>query len=397
MNVKRIFWILFLLNLLNYIDRQVLYAVFPLLQKDLSLSDMELGALASVFMLVYMCYAPIVGYFAAHTPKKYWISASAFLWSMATLACGAVKNYTGLLMARGLCGAGESGFTTLAQPLLAEHYPKEKRATILSLFSLALPIGAALGYLLGGILGAHVGWRAAFYWVGIPGIILGILALIWLKEATPAAVPVKPNWANYKELLQNKSFLWICLAHAMVTFVMGGLSAWMPTYFTRYLGLTVQQAGSIFGLCVVVSGAVGTYVGGKWADLLLKRTPNAYYHIMKIGFLGAFLGAIGGLNTSSVPLALLCISVAIICLFLPLGPIAAALVHVTKRPVRPMAFAVNIFMIHILGDALSPTLIGSWSTSWGLKTAVFLALLAIIPGLGFSWLAQQKEQKHSSL
>lgn len=390
MNAKRIFWILFLLNLFNYIDRQMLYALFPLLQEDLALSDVQLGALASIFMLVYMCYAPVVGYFAAHTPRRYWIGASAFLWSAATMACGAVKNYSGLLLARGLCGAGESGFTTLAQPLLAEHYPKEKRATILSLFSLALPIGAALGYLLGGVLGTQVGWRVAFYWVGAPGVILGALALLWLREDAAVSTPVKPNWKNYKALLQNKPFLWICLAHAMITFIMGGLSAWMPTYFTRYLGLSVQQAGSVFGICVIVSGAIGTYVGGKWADYLLKRSENAYYSIMKIGLWGAFLGVVLELAIPCIWLSIGCISLAIACLFLPLGPIAAALVNVTEQPVRPMAFAVNIFIIHILGDALSPTLIGGWSGVWGLKTAVFLASLAVFPGLGFVHLAQSK-------
>ena len=384
MNIKRVFWILFLLNLLNYIDRQVLYAVFPLLQADLSLTDGQLGMLASVFMLVYMAYAPVVGYFAARTPRRYWIGGSALLWSMATLACATVKNYAALLTARGVLGAGEAGFTTLAQPFLAEQYPQKKRATILALFSLALPVGAALGYVLGGILGAQIGWRAAFGWVGVPGIFLGWLAIRFLREpAGRTQVSSKPDWRSYKQFLHNKPFIWICLAHAMITFMMGGFSAWMPTYFTRYLGFNVQQAGFIFGCCVVMSGAVGTYLGGKWADALLTNHRDAYFRVMRFGIWGALLTGIAGLFAPATWISVLCIGLAVAFLFLPLGPVAAALVAVTQAEVRAMAFAINIFVIHLLGDALSPVLIGQWSVQWGLKTAMALALVAAIPGLVF--------------
>ena len=384
MNIKRVFWILFLLNLLNYIDRQVLYAVFPLLQADLSLTDGQLGMLASVFMLVYMAYAPVVGYFAARTPRRYWIGGSALLWSMATLACATVKNYAALLTARGVLGAGEAGFTTLAQPFLAEQYPKEKRATILALFGLALPVGAALGYFLGGVIGGAWGWRAAFLWVGLPGALLGILAFSWLREPTrEAAAAEKPGWREYIQLFHNKPFVWICLTHAMVTFMMGGISSWMPTYFTRYLGLNVGQAGAIFGVCVVMSGAVGTYLGGKWADALLTNHRDAYFRVMRFGIWGALLTGIAGLFAPATWISVLCIGLAVAFLFLPLGPVAAALVAVTQAEVRAMAFAINIFVIHLLGDALSPVLIGQWSAQWGLKTAMALALVAAIPGLVF--------------
>ena len=387
MNAKRIFLILFLLNLLNYLDRQILYAVFPLLKKELFLSDVQLGALASAFMLVYMCYAPVVGYFASRTPRRYWIGFSAVMWSVATFACGFVKNYAGLLTARSACGAGEAGFTTLAQPFLAEHYPKEKRATVLALFGLALPVGAALGYFLGGILGMKVGWRAAFMWVGVPGMILGLLAFWGLREPSVQASNRKPGLKEYILLFKNKPFLWVCLAHTAVTFVMGGLSAWMPTYFTRYLAMDVGQAGTVFGVLVITGGAVGTFVGGKWADRLLTHHKAAYYCVMKAGVLGALLFGLFGLFTTHIPVVMVCVGLAVACLFLPLGPIAAALVSVTEVSVRPMAFAANIFVIHILGDALSPVLIGQAADVWGLKSAVMLALVA--GGIVGTWSVRQ--------
>jgi MFS family permease len=298
---------------------------------------------------------------------------------MATMACAFVKNYAGLLVARSACGAGEAGFTTLAQPFLAEHYPQEKRATVLSVFGLALPVGAALGYLLGGILGARFGWRAAFIWVGLPALVLGVIALSALKEPLEQVRPTKPGLREYGQLFKNKPFVWICLAHAMVTFVMGGLSAWMPTYFTRYYAMDVGQAGTVFGVLVIVSGAAGTYVGGKWADRLLVREQDAYYRVMRTGLAGAFLFALGGIFIPCLPAAVLSVGFAVACLFMPLGPIAAALVKVTQQAVRPMAFAANIFLIHILGDALSPVLIGQAADWWGLKTAVVLSVVIAVP------------------
>ncbi|MBO5911527.1 MAG: MFS transporter, partial [Elusimicrobiaceae bacterium] len=176
MKIKRLFIILFCLNLLNYIDRQVLYSVFPLLQTDLNLSDLQLGTLASAFMVVYMCYAPVMGYLADRFNRPKLIAWSALLWSGATLACGLAKNYVSLLIPRAFIGVGEGGFTTIAQPFLAEHAPKEKHAPLLAAFGLALPIGSALGYVLGGVVGGHWGWRIAFMVAGIPGVLLAILA-----------------------------------------------------------------------------------------------------------------------------------------------------------------------------------------------------------------------------
>ena len=209
MNPKRLFWILFSLNLFNYIDRQVLFSVFPLIQTDLHITDFQLGTLASVFMIVYMCYAPVVGFFADRHPRQYWIAASAFLWSVATFLSGLAQNYASLLTARAAIGIGEGGFTTIAQPFLAEQYPKNKRATILAYFGLALPAGAALGYLFGGVIGASWGWRAAFMLVGAPGLLLALLAFFTIKDREHRLLDnrKKPGLGQYLALLKNKSFI----------------------------------------------------------------------------------------------------------------------------------------------------------------------------------------------
>ena len=392
---KRLFIILFLLNLFNYIDRQVLYAVFPLVQTDLHLSDFQLGTLASVFMLVYMCYAPICGYLADRKNRPHLIAVSALIWSVATLAGGAAKNFAHLLAARGAVGIGEGGFTTIAQPFLAEHYPKEKHAWLLGLFGLALPLGSALGYILGGIIGQTWGWRLAFMSVSIPGMLLALLAWFLPDKARlpKTSNPSKPTLAHYIRLLKNKPFLYVCLVQAVITFLIGGCSAWIPTYLVRQLGLNVAQAGSWFGGLVIVCGAIGTFWGGKWAAERLKQSGRAYYEVMSAALLGCIIPIWLGLSATYIYTALACFGAAIVLLFLPTGAIAAALVDTTPTPVRGMAFAVNIFIIHLLGDALSPTLIGLLSNLWTLKVALWMATFTVVPGLWFCHLATKQTKK----
>ena len=392
MTCKRFFFILFLLNLFNYIDRQVLYVVFPLIQNDLHLSDLQLGTLASAFMLVYMCYAPICGYWADRRSRPHLIALSALIWSIATLASGAAKNFSHLLTARGAVGIGEGGFTTIAQPFLAEHYPKEKHAWILGLFGLALPIGSALGYILGGLIGQTWGWRLAFMIVSIPSVLLALVA--WFlpdKARLPKAEKNKPALRNYIQLLTNKPFLYVCLVQAVITFLIGGCSAWVPTYFVRHLGLSVGQAGAWFGGLVIVCGAIGTFWGGKWATERLAQSNRAYYEVMAAALLGCVVPIWLGLCATHIYTALACFGAAIVLLFLPTGAIAAALVDTTPASMRAMAFAVNIFIIHLLGDALSPALIGLLSNQWNLKTALWAATAAVIPGLWFCYLATRQK------
>ena len=392
MPLKRVFWILFGLNLLNYMDRQVLYAVFPLLQTDLQLTDLQLGTLASAFMAVYMCYAPVMGYLADRFSRPRLIGISALIWSGATLSCGIAKNYISLLVPRALIGMGEGGFTTMAQPFLAEQVTKQKHAWVLALFGLALPVGSALGYVFGGVIGGRWGWRAAFWCAGLPGLILGLLAWICLKDKVRErqTITQRPALKNYLVLLKNKPFLHVCLAQSMMTFVMGGLSAWMPTYLHRYLGWEAAKAGTYFGALVIGCGAAGTFAGGKLAAAWFVRNRLAYYKLIAVSFACALPFCWLTLCAAQVGLVLTGLGAALLLLFLPTGAIAAALVDTTSQSVRSMAFALNIFIIHLLGDALSPTLVGWISDGWNLKVAVFCASLMLLPGVWAAWRAAEK-------
>ena len=183
---RKVLLLIFCVSLFNYIDRQVLYAVFPLLKADLRLSDAQLGFLASSFMIVYMCFAPFVGYFGDRVRRPLIVGVSAVFWSVATLFSGFIRNYAQLIFTRSAVGIGEAGYGTVSPSYLAEWFPKEQRGRIMALYALAIPVGSAIGYLLGGYLGQHFGWRNAFYIVAVPGALLGLAALflIWGVQAT---------------------------------------------------------------------------------------------------------------------------------------------------------------------------------------------------------------------
>ena len=388
MKARNIFIILALINLLNYIDRQVLYAVFPLIKQDLILSDKELGFLASAFMLVYMFSAPLLGYIADRTPRQKIIAFGAFLWSIATSACACVRNYFSLVFARALVGIGESGFTSVCPSFIAEKFSPQVRARVLALFALGLPLGSALGYLLGGVLGKVYGWRLAFLILGLPGIILAFIVYFAIKDS-PKKTEEKPPFSNYLNLLKNKKFVFVCLAQAMGTFTLGGLAAWGPSFLNRYFNYDIALSGTIFGALIIIAGALGTLLGGFLGDRWQKKTPNGYFYTTTLSYLIAFpFGLLAFLMTNKI-LFFLFLIISIMFVFMQNGPLNASIVNLTKLKERSMAFALNVFIIHALGDAMSPWAIGFVSDSFNLKIAVILSLFFVLPASLFAYRASK--------
>ena len=388
MNPKIILLILFLINLFNYIDRQVLFAVFPLLAKDLNLNDAQLGLLGSVFMIVYTLTAPVIAYFADKSPRQIWVSVCAVLWSGATALTGLAKNFFHIAMARSFIGIGEAGFTSVSPSLAAEGFDKTVRARILAILGLALPLGSALGYLLGGLIGQHYGWRMAFYILAIPGFLLAVWAFVYIKDKRKTTQEEKNQIkiSNYLQFFKSKSFVYVCLAEAMATFTLGGLAAWMPTYFHRYYGFSVAEAGTKFGLMIIIAGLIGTLGGGMLADFLIKKTKRAYFYTTLLGYMMALPFGLLGLLCENQTLALLCFGIAMSFVFMQTS-LNAAIISITSLKIRSMAFAFHIFIIHALGDALSPMTIGKISQAFDLQLAVFIAIVFLIPAIVFCYFA----------
>jgi len=374
-------------NLLNYVDRQVLYAVFPLIKESLQISDTSLGLLGSAFMVVYMCTAPIFGWIGDKGHRTGLAASGLGIWSLATVLAGLVSGYNQLLGARSLVGIGEASFGTVAPGIISDYFPQEKRGRVLSWFYLAIPLGSALGYLFGGIIGARFGWQTAFLMVGVPGLLL-VIPLALLKTAD-CRKEKKPT-GGYKALLKNRSFIYNTLAMTAMTFALGGMAQWMPTFLYRIHGLSVERGNLLFGGLTVVAGIIGTLVGGWLGDYYQKRRPDGYLLVSGWGFMLGIPATLLALTSTNLTNALAGIFMAELCLFLNTGPLNTLIVNVTRHDMRAMAFAANIFIIHALGDAISPTFIGFLSDHWGLGNALLSTVAAIGLAALFCFICSKK-------
>jgi MFS transporter, Spinster family, sphingosine-1-phosphate transporter len=368
------------LNFLNYIDRYILPAVQPLIKREFHPSDTALGALTTVFFIFYMCCAPLMGFLADRKSRKLIIICGALVWSGATLLTAVTYSFSALLIRHTIVGVGEATFSLIAPAYIADLFPEEKRGRVLSLFYLAIPVGAALGYIIGGALGTQYGWRSPFYVCAIPGFIVAIAFYFAGAEPQRGAREVALHTmerTTFRGLLRNPAFWTATLGMATMTFAIGGISAWMPTFLERERGMPLDKANYIFGIITVIDGLAGTAVGGWLGDLWLKRSRGAYYLVSAISVLLAIPGAIFAFygNPAWIFFAL---GVAEFFLFLNTGPLNAAIVNSVAAPIRATAIGVNLFMIHLLGDAISPTIIGVISDRSSLRLGFSVTLIAML-------------------
>ena len=374
--------LLLAVNLLNYIDRQVLFAVFPLIKIDLRLSDTELGFLGSAFMFSYMLFAPLFGWLGDRWSRTRLASGGLVIWSLATALAGIATGYKTLLAARATVGIGEASFGTVSPGLIADFFPKESRGRILAWFYVAIPVGSAFGYLLGGLLGQQFGWQAAFLIVGIPGLLLAIpIALLRTppRGGDDAAVQDANNktQGGYAALFKNRSFVYNTLAMAAMTFAIGGLAQWLPSFLHRAHNLDVARGNTLFGATTVAAGILGTLAGGWLGDRWQNVNGKGYLLVSGWGFLIGTPFAVWAIMATGLTACMTAIFIAEFFLFLNTGPLNTVIINVSAPAIRAMAFAVNIFFIHALGDAVSPSILGWLSDQWGLRNALLVTPLAM--------------------
>ncbi|HEX8816521.1 MAG TPA: MFS transporter [Terriglobales bacterium] len=371
------------LNLLNYIDRSILFAVQPLVQSEFHLSKTELGYLTTAFMGFYMIAAPFTGPLADRYSRKRMIIWGAIFWSALTLLTAVTKTYWELLVRHTLVGIGEATFVTIAPTFVADLFPQRLRGRVFGIFYLAIPVGTAAGYLLGGHLGPTHGWRFPFYIAAAPGFLLAI-ALNFVPEPergqfdTQKETPARGTLAG---LAQNPAFWTATLGMAAMTFALGGIQVWMPTFLSEARGYSLEHANTMFGAIVVVDGIVASLAGGWLADYLLPRMKSAYYFTSAISMaLGVPFMFIALFSRGSAMLPGIAIS-AFLLLF-NTSPLNAAVVNSVGAHIRATAIAANIFMIHLLGDVPSPTMMGWVADHHSLEAAFFLPIVAMVVSAG---------------
>ncbi len=377
------------MNLLNYIDRYVPSAVKDLFKADLKLTDAQTSLPLSAFVIVYMLASPVFGAMADKAPRTRLIAAGVALWSLATAAAALAWNFWSFLAARALVGIGEAAYATLAPPLLSDFYSAEKRNRVLTFFYVAIPVGAAIGFTVGGYLGAHWGWRAAFLACGLPGILAAGAALMIKDPGRSASdpAPVGMSWGEAAgQLSRIPSYVYAVAGYTAVTFAAGGMADWFPVYLTRVRGMETAAAGSTVGMVTVVGGLFGTAIGGLVGERLHGKTRQPLLAVSAGSMILAAIFAAIALTVPDVRACIACIGFAQFFLWFYNGPINALIANSVSANMRARAFSLSILCIHVLGDAVSPPIIGFVSDQTGsLSLAVMLVPLFMAIGAGI-WL-----------
>ncbi len=396
--------ILTLINLLNYVDRFVVSALGESLRRsELRLTDTQFGFLASAFLIVYMASAPVFGALGDRGRRPPLIAAGVALWSLATALGGLAQRYGSLLAARATVGIGEAAYGAIAPALLADYFPERLRGRVFAVFFAATPIGAALGYVVGGIMDHRYGWRSAFFVAGFPGLLLALAALGLADPGradratplpprsagegrAPRAANARDALATYRALVRHRRYRLTVLGYAAYTFAVGGIAIWMPTFLERVRGLPPTRATVWFGAIAMVTGFAGTFAGGWIADLLAPRVRRAELWVCAVATLAAAPVAWLALAAARPPVYWTALVLAELLVFLSTSPVNAAIVGAVPADRRASAMALSIFAIHTLGDVPSPPLIGAVSDASTLARAVLLIPIAIAVG-GVIWLA----------
>jgi MFS family permease len=484
-------WALALLlgiNLFNYIDRQILSATLPKIKRDAEIFGpdagwvyFKLGLLTTAFMVSYMCLSPLFGRLGDVLSRWLVIGAAVIGWSLATGGTGLAVGYAMLFITRCLVGIGEAAYGPIAPAMLSDFYPVDHRGRIFSWFYMAIPVGSALGFVIGSqVAETSLGWRGAFLVAVVPGLVLGAICF-FMNDRRPAetrklsasgdaaAVPATSYLQVLRELVGIRSFVLCCAGMTASTFVLGGVATVMQLYLfereARFVmdaatintlrtdpayqrsdksllvpapvldklqtkasdrvmtadqfqevlegkpgapglltsqeyqqyqsdlfdactapnSLTNGKIGLYLGAIVVVSGLIATLLGGLAGDYLGNRgLKGAYFHVAGWGMIAAFPFFLGMLY-APLPWVWLLLFGAVFFLFFNTGPANTVLANVTRSSIRATAFAINIFIIHALGDAISPPVIGAIADSSSMQFA-FLLVSLLIPVSGILWI-----------
>jgi len=395
------------LNLLDYLDRQILAAVLTPVKEELHLTDSQLGTVGAAFMLGYFLTAPFFGWLGDRMPRKWLIAAGVLVWSLGTVFSGSAHGYVALVCFRMLVGFGEASFGTISPGWIADLFPPSRRNNAISIFYLAIPIGSALGYIFGGIMAARYGWRPAFLWAGLPGVLLAGTLFIFQEpargasdpadEATPPPPAKSGRFRFYRDLLGYPAYLLVIAGYVAQTFAMGGFAFWAPTFLHRIHGMSLAVAGTFFGGSLVLTGLTATLLGGFVATLWQRRTGTGYSWILLISAMGAAPAAFLAFAVNDLAWSKAALIAAMFLLFLGTGPVNTLILETVPIVMRARAMAASIFVIHMFGDLWSPQFVGMLSDRWGdLRQATLWVLpgALLVCALFWGWLLQYT-RKHA--
>ena len=389
------------INFLNYMDRWVAAAASPLVQKEFHLSDALIGLLGSAFLLVYAVAALPFGYWADRGVRKTVIGVGVAIWSVATLFTGFARNFAQLFLSRAVLGIGEASYYPAGTSLLSDYFPKEQRGRVMSIWGAGSTLGIAVGFAGGGYIAEKFGWRNAFFFAAIPGVLFALLAFGLREPLRGSAESIgqavqktrDAGVAQFLQLLRIPTLRATIFAQTLLFFVLASNAFWLPIVLNRRFNLSVGKAGLLAGVVLVGGGLIGTLAGGWIADRRAKTNPAGH---LEVGIAGFLLGAVfitvalvAPMNVGPVPVFVPAFLLAVVCLYLYSGPFTAVSQNVVSPGLRASAVTMLLFVSHVFGDSHSTFDVGFLSDRIGslqvallITSPTLLILAAIVAATG---------------
>jgi MFS family permease len=390
------------INLLNYMDRWVASSAGPLIQRDLNINDAQFGLLGTAFLLVYAVAALPFGYWGDRGARRVVIGVGVAIWSIATLFSGFARNFLQLFLGRAAVGIGEASYYPAGTSLLSDYFPKEQRARAMSVWGAGSTLGIAIGFAGGGFIADAFGWRAAFYFAAIPGLLFALLAF-GLREPLrgsaerrgPAlAITAEASFRKFLDLMRIPTLRATIISQTLLYFVLASNAFWLPFVLNRRFNMSVKEAGLVAGVVIVVGGLIGTLAGGWLADRRARKSSAAH---LEVGIAGFVLGAIlitiallAPLNVGPIPVFIPVFLVTVVCLYLYSGPFTAVSQNVVSPALRASAVTMLLFVSHVFGDSHSTFDVGFLSDRLGhnlqaallITSPTLLILAAVVAATG---------------
>lgn len=411
--------IVFLINVMDIADRTVMGVIIPPIKSEFGFSDLQLGILSGLaFTIVYSVLGIPLGRLSDRRSRRNMITFCVGLWSVSTAAFGMAGSYVQMLLSRGGVAFGEAGFTPAVHSILSDYFPPSRRATALSVFGLGATMGVLIGNAVGGYLAAHFGWRVVFIAFGVPGMVLALLTIATLRE--PQRGNTEAGEENAAELpkatsaisfaLRTRSIRFLMLATGAHLLVFYGMAVWLPPFWVRSHGLTLQQAGLAVGLATGVFGGAGTLIGGYVSDRLSRRNMGWYAWLNALCILAMIPFGIGMYLWPSTYGAVVFGCFVAFLGAVWLAPTFAVVQHVSPLRMRGVVAAVLIATQNMIGLGLGPVLIG-WlsdtlspdlgteSLRWAMFIVFFIELAAVVLYfLAGRWVAHDiSKHRHSAM
>ena len=382
--------VLTLINFLNYFDRLIVFPMFPLLKEEFGITDFRLGLLGSVFIVVHSLAVLPFGFWSDRGSRQKIMAFGVFLWSSATMLSGLATTFRALLGARAVVGIGEGAYAPAGTAMISESFPRSFRARVQGVFNMGMLMGGVAGLAVGGLLSQWVGWRYAFFLVGLPGF---VLAFTVYNLKIPSTLPAERPPSAFS-LFRIPAYLMVMAGGMFVVFSSTAFITWGPTFAIRYHGLNVAQASSWIGGLVLVGSLGGVLVGSYVADFLQARWVNGRAITIGATLLVGTPFLFVAVNTSSLTLFLACLLISSFLLTCYHGPATAVIHDLTPPRAHSFAFALYAFVIHLLGDAVAPVLVGKVSDvselRHGLQIGVGANAVSAVCFLIVAWLIARR-------